>query len=82
MTTHDETDDRTDRRPSSARDVAGRDHLTDGGVAGRDARADAERAERPADCACDTLLAGRAASVPCFPCFREGFETPNPDDAE
>lgn len=38
--------------------------------------ADEGTAGRPADCHCS----GEAfETVPCFPCFRAGFETPNPD---
>lgn len=30
--------------------------------------------ERPDECECTPLL----GEIPCWPCYREGFETPNP----
>lgn len=48
---------------------------TDGGVleAGSD-----EQAERPDDCRCWDA----DQHTPCWPCYREGFETPNPDPGD
>lgn len=31
--------------------------------------------DRPEDCDCSPQF----EDLPCWPCFREGFETPNPD---
>jgi|APHM01.1.fsa_nt_gi hypothetical protein len=50
-------------------DPDGHELLTDGGH---------DPADRPDDCICwdDT------AALPCFPCAREGFDTPNDDPPE
>ena len=34
--------------------------------------------ERPADCDCAEFHAD--AALPCWPCYREGFDTPAPSD--
>jgi hypothetical protein len=50
--------------------------LPDGGavpVDGESERGDDSQG-RPDDCRCENLLAG--ASLPCWPCWREGFEEP------
>ena len=45
----------------------------DGGMV----KADGETNERPADCDCEPFMA--ESSLPCWPCYREGFEEPNPN---
>ena len=53
---------------------------TDGGElieAGDDGEVlEADADERPDDCDCAPALAD--GGLPCWPCYREGFETPNP----
>ena len=50
----------------------------DGG-ASLDSRAPGD-AERPEDCDCGEW--NRTADLPCWPCYREGFASPNPDPAD
>jgi hypothetical protein len=57
--------------------------VTDGGIieAGDEGEVLEESSERPDDCSCWDVSQG----LPCFPCYREGFETPNaaePDSNE
>jgi hypothetical protein len=53
---------------------------TDGGRGIIDAGDELDE-ERPDDCTCHPAWAERDA-LPCFPCWRAGFETPNPDAEE
>lgn len=70
-----------DREQDVDGDAEERAVATDGGTILEDGDGDADREEeRPADCACDP-----AVDLPCWPCYRDGHETPNPDadaDAE
>lgn len=54
---------------------------TDGGVHVSAAQAaDApDQDERPAGCECDAIAIDDGDALPCWPCFRDGFDTPNPD---
>lgn len=47
----------------------------DGGVS-LDADSEAESTERPEDCGCGEWT--EPSDLPCWPCYREGFVTPNP----
>lgn len=38
--------------------------------------------ERPEDCECSGSALEVEYDLPCWPCYREGFETPNPAAAE
>lgn len=51
--------------------------VTDGGIidAGDDGEILGDTDERPSDCLCSPRMTG----LPCFPCYRDGFETPNPN---
>jgi hypothetical protein len=44
---------------------------------GDDVEEDTEENERPEDCDCGSWNEG--LELPCFPCYRDGFEQPNPD---
>lgn len=79
---------RSHRRPSysSTRDqpeprrVRRRDApavATDGGQVAADPDENTDENERPDDCECWDNDAGRW----CWPCFRDGFQTPNPEPA-
>lgn len=35
---------------------------------------------RPEDCECAPFMADHG--LPCWPCYRDGFETPNPDSSQ
>ena len=61
----------TDARPVVA--------VADGGVqvTGADGEAVDNDADRPADCMCTGSRLERQGCLPCFPCYREGFESPN-----
>jgi len=50
---------------------------SDGGIieAGDDAEVLDESDERPSDCDCSPLF----DELPCWPCYRDGFEEPNPN---
>lgn len=47
---------------------------TDGGVTLAEFGADDRDDDRPKDCGCAPSMEG----LPCWPCYRDGFETPNP----
>jgi hypothetical protein len=52
---------------------------TDGGVAVEsDDDIDTDD-ERPDDCDCGDWNSGDIVDLPCWPCYRDGFKTPNPD---
>ena len=38
-----------------------------------------EDADRPEDCMCSGSELEAEGGLPCFPCYRLGFENPNPD---
>ncbi|RKS81368.1 hypothetical protein BDK61_0647 [Haloarcula quadrata] len=48
---------------------------TDGGVTLEEFGADDRDDDRPEDCDCSPLF----EDLPCWPCYRDGFETPNPN---
>lgn len=53
---------------------------TDGGVTAKTSgHTTVQDASRPEDCGCGEWCAD---DLPCWPCFREGFETPNPEKIE
>jgi len=35
--------------------------------------------ERPGDCRCSPFDVETGLRLPCWPCYRDGFEKPNPD---
>ena len=51
---------------------------TDGGVTPKEFGADDGDDDRPEDCDCSPHFDGLA----CWPCYRDGFETPNPNVGE
>lgn len=73
-----------DGEPEFAAADEGRTLATDGGVAmmpdagdaGDDVQEDSD--DRPADCDCWSP----DSDLPCWPCYRAGFETPNPNAGE
>jgi hypothetical protein len=62
-----------------SRDASHQAHLDPRGD--RQTRLDHEpERERPEDCDCDPLTA--SGGLPCWPCFRDGFEEPAPEAVE
>ena len=61
------------REPVLTAVSGGRSVRADGGMV----EADGETNERPADCDCEPFM--RDHALPCWPCYREGFEEPNPN---
>jgi hypothetical protein len=53
---------------------------TDGGVTLEEFGADNRDDDRPEECDCGDCNDGLGLS--CWPCYRDGFETPNPDAGE
>jgi hypothetical protein len=47
---------------------------SDGGVVLDDSGSDLQDDDRPNDCGCTPLM----ENLPCWPCYRDGFESPNP----
>jgi hypothetical protein len=57
-------------------DESGKRLRADGGVI----EADTHTEGRPDDCDCAPFMADHG--LPCWPCYRDGFETPNPEPPE
>jgi len=45
-----------------------------------DVAGDSDAVDRPDDCNCAPFMADHG--LPCWPCYRDGFEMPNPDPSE
>jgi hypothetical protein len=59
-------------------DATPRVAVTDGGIVADADTESPDAGERPADCDCGAWNDADGVTLPCWPCYREGFETPNP----